>query len=98
MALRRELLFAALPIPRLVPMHDMWLGTLGSILGTVQFISAPLIQYRRHGGNVSPSQSQGWLRMLRWRLALLWALTGRLCKIALGRPRVSTMPASIHKP
>ncbi|OGB04853.1 MAG: hypothetical protein A3E79_17565 [Burkholderiales bacterium RIFCSPHIGHO2_12_FULL_61_11] len=98
MALRRELLFTALPIPRSVPMHDMWLGALGSILGRVHYISVPLMQYRRHGDNVSPSRRQGWSRMLRWRLALLLALTGRLCKLALGHHTATTMPASTRRP
>lgn len=98
MALRRELLFAALPIPRWVPMHDMWLGALGSILGRVHYIPVPLMQYRRHGGNVSPSRRQGWSRMLRWRLALLLALAGRLCKLALGHHTATTTPASTRRP
>jgi glycosyltransferase involved in cell wall biosynthesis len=98
MALRRELLIAALPIPRSVPMHDMWLGALGSILGRVHYISAPLMQYRRHGGNVSPSRRQGWSRMLRWRLALMLALTGRLWKLTLGRHTTTTNPASTRRP
>jgi len=78
MAFRRELLAAALPIPRAVPMHDMWLGVLGVALGQVQFLPRPWLQYRRHGGNVSPARRQGWLKMLRWRLALLLAVVGRL--------------------
>lgn len=98
MALRRELLFAALPIPRSVPMHDMWLGALGSILGRVDYIAAPLMQYRRHQGNVSPSRRQGLSRMLRWRLALLLALAGRLCKLALGRHTATTIPVSTRRP
>jgi hypothetical protein len=100
MALRRELLFAALPIPRGVPMHDMWLGALGSLLGRVQYIPSPLIQYRRHGGNVSPARRQGWSRMLRWRLALIFALVGRLTKLALGRQTATTTitPAPTRKP
>ena len=98
MALRCELLFAALPIPRSVPMHDMWLGALGSILGRVHYIPVPLMQYRRHGGNVSPSRRQGWSRMLRWRLALLLALAGRLCKLALGHHTATTTPASTRRP
>lgn len=98
MALRRELLVAALPIPRSVPMHDMWLGALGSILGRVHYISAPLMQYRRHGGNVSPSRRQGWLRMLRWRLALLFALASRFGELALGRHTPPTNPASTRRP
>ena len=98
MALRRELFFAALPIPRQVPMHDMWLGAIASMLGKVHYIPVPLMQYRRHGGNVSPSRRKGWSRMLRWRLALLLALVGRLCKLALGLHAASTTPASNRRP
>jgi len=85
MALRRELLGVALPVPRQVPMHDMWFGALGSILGKVHYISTPLIQYRRHGGNASPARSQDWLRMARWRGALMLALVARLSAWVLGR-------------
>jgi glycosyltransferase involved in cell wall biosynthesis len=92
MALRRELLDAALPIPRSVPMHDMWLGALGGILGRVHYISAPLMQYRRHGSNVSPSRRQGWLRMLHWRFSLLFALAGRFGKFVLGRHKSLMSP------
>lgn len=98
MALRRELLVTALPIPRSVPMHDMWLGALGSILGRVHYISVPLMQYRRHGGNVSPSRRQGLFRMLRWRLRLLLALAGRLGKLTLGRHRSPTDPTATSRP
>ena len=85
MALRRELLCVALPIPRRVPMHDMWFGALASILGSVHYISRPLIQYRRHSGNASPARSQNWLRMLRWRAGLVLALIVRLAAWVLGR-------------
>lgn len=85
MALRRELLCVALPIPRQVPMHDMWFGALASMLGNVHYISRPLIQYRRHGGNASPAISQNCLRMLRWRTDLMLALVVRLSAWMLGR-------------
>lgn len=84
MAVRRKLIDAALPIPNGVPMHDMWLGALGSMLGRVRFITRPLIRYRRHGGNLSPSQPQSWSRMLSWRWALLKAVVNRIVRIALG--------------
>lgn len=92
MAVRRELLVAALPIPPFVPMHDMWLGALGRILGEVHYIPAPTMQYRRHGGNVSPSLRQGWWRILRWRFALLAALVFRFGAISLGRHSPPTDP------
>lgn len=74
MALRRDVLEAALPIPRFVPMHDMWLGAVACVAGQVHYIPSPLLQYRRHGRNVSPSSHQGWLKMLRWRGKLILAL------------------------
>jgi glycosyltransferase involved in cell wall biosynthesis len=77
MGLRRELLDIALPIPRSVPMHDMWLGAIGALVGRVVYLPRPLLQYRRHGGNLSPSKRQGWRRMLAWRFALLAALWSR---------------------
>jgi glycosyltransferase involved in cell wall biosynthesis len=71
MALRRALLDIALPIPRDVPMHDMWFGSLAVLQGRVDYIDRPLVQYRRHGGNVSPARRQGIVQMVRWRLDLL---------------------------
>lgn len=84
MALRRELLAVALPIPPTVPMHDMWFGALASAVGRVHYIPKPLIQYRRHGGNASPARSQGWMRILRWRVILLSLLLIRLFSYAAG--------------
>jgi hypothetical protein len=78
MAMRRELLAVALPIPPTVPMHDMWFGALASVMGRVHYIPRPLMQYRRHGSNASPARSQGWLRIVRWRVRLLKLLTLRL--------------------
>jgi hypothetical protein len=77
MAVRREVLDAALPIPPDAPMHDMWLGAIGTRLGTVRYVDAPLIRYRRHGGNLSPASVQFGRRALRWRIGLAWALVRR---------------------
>ena len=77
MALRRALLDSVLPIPRDVPMHDMWFGSLAVLQGRVDYIDRPLVQYRRHGGNVSPSRRQSVGQMLRWRWNLLRNVTRR---------------------
>ncbi|MEO6407249.1 MAG: glycosyltransferase family 2 protein [Burkholderiaceae bacterium] len=77
MALRRPLLADALPIPRQVPMHDMWFGAMARLTGQVAYLPLPLLQYRRHGGNVTPPRRQSVPRMLRWRFALLSALLAR---------------------
>jgi len=92
MALRRELLAVALPIPSTVPMHDMWFGALASVVGRVHYLALPLIQYRRHGGNVSPARAQGWWRILRWRAMLLKLLTLRLLAHSTGRHFFDTTP------
>lgn len=97
MAVRRELIDAALPIPTDVPMHDMWLGALGSLLGRVRYIAHPLIRYRRHDGNVSPSHRQGWSRMLRWRLSLLRTVVHRVARIALGAHRPESRATPSHR-
>jgi glycosyltransferase involved in cell wall biosynthesis len=88
MAVRRQTLAAALPIPRRVPMHDMWLGIVGGLLGDVVYLPAALIRYRRHGSNASPSRHQGLARMLRWRWSLIVGVATRWprivrCKAAL---------------
>jgi glycosyltransferase involved in cell wall biosynthesis len=92
MALRRELVNAALPIPASVPMHDMWLGAIGSVLGRVRYIDRPLIRYRRHGGNVSPSHRQPWPRMALWRTALFAAVCMRIWRLVLGLHRPTWRP------
>jgi cellulose synthase/poly-beta-1,6-N-acetylglucosamine synthase-like glycosyltransferase len=81
MALRRVLLESALPVPRQAPMHDMWFGVMGRLTGKVVYLPTPLLQYRRHTGNVSPSHRQSLPRMLRWRAALLFALVVRITSI-----------------
>lgn len=85
MAVRRELIRKALPFPRRVPMHDMWLGVLGRTLGRVHYKATPFIQYRRHGGNASPSRHQGWIRMLSWRFILFISLINRVLYLAVDR-------------
>jgi hypothetical protein len=82
MALRRQAIGAALPIPRWVPMHDMWLGIVAQLVGSSVYVNAPLLRYRRHGGNLSPGRRQGVWTMVRWRLALLLAIVSRLPRIA----------------
>jgi glycosyltransferase involved in cell wall biosynthesis len=84
MAMRRVLLESALPVPRQAPMHDMWFGAIGRLTGKVTYLPAPLLQYRRHTGNVSPSHRQSLQRMLRWRMALLFALVVRIISIKFG--------------
>lgn len=79
-AFRRRLLMHALPFPTNLPMHDWWLGLVAETFGSVAFINQPLIMYRRHGGNASPTTEKSrisWAIRIRWRTKLLCALAWR---------------------
>lgn len=81
MALRREVLMVALPIPSFVPMHDMWLGLIARCMGTVHFTPLPFLRYRRHATNLSPETSRSISQRLIWRLGLALAFTLRLPRL-----------------
>lgn len=55
MAFKAELKPQILPFPKYIPMHDWWIGLVASLYGKVIFINQPLILYRRHGNNASPT-------------------------------------------
>jgi len=79
-AFRRRLLKYALPFPSGLPMHDWWLGLIAEIFGSVVFINQPLMMYRRHGGNASPTAERSrvsWTKRLTWRACLVSALINR---------------------
>lgn len=85
LSFRREMLPLFLPIPQDVPMHDIWFGLLNAIYGKTHFIDKPLIAYRRHGGNASPSVHAGLGRMLAWRSRLAKNLVQRMATHGLRR-------------
>lgn len=53
MAFRSEILKKALPFPKQIGMHDIWLGLVGATWYSTHFIPEKLLLYRRHGGNAS---------------------------------------------
>lgn len=55
MAFTRTILEKALPFPNPIPMHDTWIGITAEKYGKTLFLKEPLIYYRRHGKNVSPT-------------------------------------------
>jgi glycosyltransferase involved in cell wall biosynthesis len=48
MAFKRKILEKALPFPKDIPLHDLWLGFVAELFFKTTFISEKLIQYRRH--------------------------------------------------
>ena len=65
MAFRKELLSIALPIPEKMPMHDMWLGLLAELQGSVLFMSIQLCLYRRHQFAISATAGKSNLSFIR---------------------------------
>lgn len=55
MAFKRNVLEKALPFPRHLPMHDLWIGNVAAFLFRLRFIEEPLSYFRRSGNNVSTS-------------------------------------------
>ncbi|HSW14655.1 MAG TPA: glycosyltransferase family 2 protein [Solimonas sp.] len=47
MMIRRELLAAALPFPR-IRFHDWWLAFVAASFGGVEYVDQPLVQFRQH--------------------------------------------------
>ena len=70
LAFRKSMLSRFLPIPKDVPMHDMWFGLINAFYGKTVYISQPLIAYRRHGKNLSPSSGTPVLQKVVWRWQL----------------------------
>lgn len=60
MAFKKDILQECLPFPDKIVAHDYWLGmyTLFTYPKSVLFLDCPLIQYRRHGNNVSSSSEK----------------------------------------
>jgi glycosyltransferase involved in cell wall biosynthesis len=87
MAVRRRVIEVALPVPRSVPMHDMWLGVIATATGRVVYLPTPYLRYRRHGNNLSRDRSSSLVRLLHWRGSLLSMLVCRLASVRLGMHR-----------
>ncbi|MEQ7800899.1 glycosyltransferase family 2 protein [Pedobacter sp. ASV1-7] len=53
MAFKRKVIQVALPFPKDIPMHDMWLGMISEIYFKPVFIKDKLMIYRRHDENAT---------------------------------------------
>ena len=78
MAFSRPLLEIALPFPRRIPMHDMWLGILAELFGTVEFDAERTIWYRKHAASTTDFPRRFIpVTQIKRRLFLSWALGTR---------------------
>ena len=68
MSFRKELKAKILPIPRNVPMHDMWIGLVADMNKSALLIPEKLIYYRRHDATVTTVENTStWQEKLLWR-------------------------------
>jgi hypothetical protein len=59
-------------------MHDMWLGMLAELFGTVEFVPDKTINYRKHpASTIEFKRRFRPLVQIRWRLLLSWSLAAR---------------------
>ncbi|KGM45898.1 glycosyltransferase family 2 protein [Neobacillus niacini] len=68
MSFRKELKTKILPIPRNVPMHDMWIGLVADMNKSALLIPEKLIYYRRHDATVTTVENtSSFKEKLLWR-------------------------------
>jgi glycosyltransferase involved in cell wall biosynthesis len=83
MAFKSHLLKYALPFPKKIEMHDMWIFFISSFYGKTMYFEKPLIYYRRHGLNVSNTggkTSNSIFRIIEIRLNWIYYLFMRILK------------------
>lgn len=78
MAVKRDLLTVALPIPVDIEMHDWWLGLLSEVTSKSIFVDEVLIDYRRHGSNCSSMDHYPLKIMVKNRLLLIKEIVKRV--------------------
>jgi len=73
MAFSRDLLKVALPFPKKLPMHDMWLGILSEIYGEVDLCKEKTLEFRIHSLNASLKDlaSISHMQRIHWRFFLI---------------------------
>ena len=56
MAMKKDFLQTALPFPKFVESHDLWLALHANCLGLIDHISEPTVARRLHGENLTPTK------------------------------------------
>jgi len=88
MAFRKTVLDSVLPIPVGNGIfHDAWIGIMAGCLGCKKiFLPEPLIDYRRHGANVSTMKRRSVFKIIPERAILIFEIIKRLLGIYFARP------------
>lgn len=75
MAFHKKVLKKAIPFPKDIPMHDIWIGFVGDLFFKTSFVDFPYTKYRKHDANVSNASDLvsdfSLLKKLRFRLNII---------------------------
>jgi len=88
MSMKRRILDKALPFPKSIPMHDIWIGMIAELYGITYFCDQKLVKYRRHGNNktyTGEKSSNSLHKRIIWRLNLGIGLLTRHLSIKMRR-------------
>lgn len=88
MAFKKKVLDSVLPIPvgRGI-FHDAWIGIMAGCLGYKKiFLTEPLIDYRRHGENVSTMKRRSLFQIIPERAILIFQIMKRIFRIYFVKP------------
>ena len=84
MAFNKKILEKALPFPKTIPMHDMWIGMIGQVFGKTHFCKEKLVQFRRHHSNASPTAGKStysFMNKIKFRSLLLYNIMKRYIEL-----------------
>jgi glycosyltransferase involved in cell wall biosynthesis len=84
MAFKSNLLKYAMPFPKNIEMHDMWIFFISSIYARTFYYNEPLIYYRRHDSNVSNTgekTTNTLFKIIKIRISWIIFLVKRIVKI-----------------
>lgn len=76
MAFKPEIREISLPFPNSIEMHDQWIGitTLINDPDSFYYLDQPLIQFVRHGSNLTDTHNRPLSVKIMGRLKLIWAI------------------------
>lgn len=79
LAFQKTVLQRALPFPKNIPMHDIWIGLVAETMGSTYYIDEPMIYYRRHENAASTTGGKS-VNSLFTKLRIRTTLAINLCK------------------
>lgn len=84
-AMKRELLNSALPIPKCIESHDIWIAIVGNMRGRVVNFEGSTLRHRVHKTNVTAPKRRALAIVLRSRFCLLYCVVARAIGMSLGK-------------